>query len=169
MSDMPLPHSKSLCMLGVEISSNLSWKSHVFSIAKRASKMLGFLWRARKYFTAHQLFILYKAQVKPIMEYCSHVWGGAPVSVLGILDRLQTKAVRLIGDPKLTGGLPGLEHRRAVTALCLFYRYYHGKCSNELAAVVPPPAIVARPTRLASLSHPFRVSVMKCRIERFKR
>ncbi len=79
--------------------------------------MLGFLWRARKYFTPHQLFILYKAQVRPIMEYCSHVWGGAPVSVLGILDRLQTKAVRLIGDPKLTGDLPGLEHRCAAAAL----------------------------------------------------
>ena len=48
------------------------------------------------------------------MEYCSHVWGAAPPSTLGILDSIQKRAIRLINDPGLVGRLPTLAHRRDV-------------------------------------------------------
>ena len=131
--------SPSINILGMEISSELSWKPHILTAAKEAPQKLGFLHRARKYFNSSQIATLYKAQVRPSMEYCVHIWGGAPASVLSILDCIQNKAIRLINDDSLTANFQSLSHRRSVTSLCLFYRYFHGLCSNELAASIPAP------------------------------
>ena len=71
---------------------------HIRSIVRSAACKLGFLFRVKR-FTPLQRFILYKAQVRPLMEYCCHVWGGASSSHLSLLDALQAKAIRLIDCP----------------------------------------------------------------------
>ena len=102
------------------------------------------------------------------MEYCSHIWAGASSRDLIVLDRIQNKAIRLINDPKLTNSLAPLAHRRAVSSLALFYRYYHGRCSEELAAAVPKPKFFSRSTRSASSNNPYSVSIPRCRTEVYK-
>nr|CAH7756227.1 unnamed protein product [Callosobruchus chinensis] len=42
-----------------------------------AGKKLGYLFRDRKYFSPSNLLKLYKAQMRPSLEYCSHIWGAA--------------------------------------------------------------------------------------------
>nr|CAH7731364.1 unnamed protein product [Callosobruchus chinensis] len=49
-----------------------------------------------------QPLTLYKAQIRPSLEYCSHIWGAAAPTALSILDAVQRRAIRLIGDPALT-------------------------------------------------------------------
>nr|CAH7729875.1 unnamed protein product [Callosobruchus chinensis] len=78
------------------------WHEHVSSIATAAGKKLGYLFRARKYFSPSNLLTLYKAQIRPSLEYCSHIWGAAAPTTLSILDAVQRRAIRLIGDPALT-------------------------------------------------------------------
>ena len=159
----PIPQSASFVLLGLTISSNLSWTNHIKLLATRAARKIGFLFRARKYFSSSQLLLLYKAQISPTLEYCCHIWGGAPSTHLSLLDRIQRKAVRLISDPSLTSSMQPLSLRRDVASLALFYRYYHGKCSTELANIVPVPITYSRSTRLASCSHPYQVSTPRCR------
>nr|CAH7757316.1 unnamed protein product [Callosobruchus chinensis] len=89
------------------------WHEHVSSIATAAGKKLGYLFRARKYFSPCNLLTLYKAQIRPNLEYCSHIWGAAAPTTLSILDAVQRRAIRLIGDPALTCHLQPLSHRRA--------------------------------------------------------
>ena len=91
--------SSSITQLGLSISSNLTWKPHINSIAKHTSQKLGFLSRARGYFSPSQLLNIYKSQIRPSLEYCSHVWGGAPKSSLHLLDRVHSEAIRLINNP----------------------------------------------------------------------
>ena len=55
MNGHKLDISSSFTQLGLSISSNLTWKSHINSIAKHASQKLGFLSRARGYFSPSQL------------------------------------------------------------------------------------------------------------------
>ena len=55
LSSNTKPPSSSLSMLGVTFSSDLTWHDHISSIAKSASKKLGFLFRAKHYFTPPQL------------------------------------------------------------------------------------------------------------------
>ena len=72
-------------LLGLTISSNLSWKPHIKQIAKSVSAKLGILFRCRPFFTSEQLLRIYKGLIRPCLEYCSHVWGDhlLPISLTG--------------------------------------------------------------------------------------
>ena len=156
--------SNSINALGLTISSNLSWKPHIQTLARSASQKLGMLYRCRNYFSPEQLLRLYKGFIRPRLEYCSHIWGGSSSTYL--LDRVESKAFRLIHSPTITSTLPSLSLRRNVASLSLFYRYYFGQCSRELAECVPPPKVWPRHSRLAAASHQYCVETGCSRIVR---
>ena len=79
---------------------------------------------------------LYKSTIRPCMEYCYQVWTDAPSCYLELLDKLQTRICRTIG-PSLAACLKSLAHYRNVATFSIFYRYYFGRCSSELAELVP--------------------------------
>ena len=56
----------------------------------------------------------------------------------GLLDKLQKRICRTVG-PSLAASLEPLAHRQNVASLSLFYRYYFGGCSSELAQLVLLP------------------------------
>ena len=66
--------SSLLNILGVSFSRDLSWKDHITSLSKQASKRLGVLRRLQYFFTPPQLLALYRGVVRPCMEYVSHIW-----------------------------------------------------------------------------------------------
>nr|CAI5858087.1 unnamed protein product [Callosobruchus analis] len=159
MEGRPIVESPSVKLLGINISNNMSWHGHMVSIAKTASQKLGVLFHCSKLYAPEQLLLLYKAQIRPSLEYCSHVWSCAPKHSLKLLDSTQNRAVRLIDTPNLTRDLDSLEHRRRVAALTLFCRFYHGKCSRELSQIITPKAVRTRNTREALRAHPYQVDV----------
>ena len=73
-----------------------------------------------------------------MMEYCCHIWAGAPSCYLELLDKLQKQICRTVGPP-LVASLKHLVHCRNVASLSLFYRYYFGRCSSEPAQIIPLP------------------------------
>ena len=93
-------------ILGLKISSSLSWRDHIVQIAKSTSKKLGVLFWCKQYFNSAQLFKLYTGFIRLCLEYCSHIWGSSPFTSL--LDRAESKAIRLIGDPSLTSTRPSV-------------------------------------------------------------
>ena len=159
MNDDELDTSTSFTQLGLSLSSNLTCKTHIHSLAKHASQQLGFLARARRFFSSSHLLSINKSQIRPSLEYCSHVWGGAPKSTLCLLDKAQSKAIRLINNPNLTKSLQPLSHRRLVGDLSIYYRYFNGYCSQEIRDIVPVPPRRVRTTRSSTHSHPFQVSL----------
>nr|CAH7762413.1 unnamed protein product [Callosobruchus chinensis] len=74
MNNQALLRSHSFKLLGVSITENMIWHEHVSAIATAAGKKLGYLFRARKYFSPSNILTLYKAQIRPSLEYCSHIW-----------------------------------------------------------------------------------------------
>ena len=149
----------SFTQLGLSLSSNLTWKTHIHSLAKHASQKLGFLTRACGFFSSSHLLSIYKSQIRHSLEYCSHVWGGAPKSTLCLLDKVQSKAIRLINNPNLTKSLQRLSHRYLVGDLSIFCRYFNGHCSQEIRDIIPVPLRHVRTTRSSTHSHPFQVSL----------
>ena len=87
--------------------------------------------------------------------------------ITSLLDRVESKAIRLIGDPSLTLTLDPLSLRRKVASLSLFYRYYFGHCSDELAACIPPPMARPHSTCQATFAHNYCVELSNARINRF--
>lgn len=168
MNNQTLSRKSELSILGVTISDNLVWHTHVSNLAKSASKKLSFLFRSKRYFSPDNLLTLYKATIRPTLEYCSHIWGAAPPTTLGLLDSVQRRAIRLINSPSLTNNLVSLDHRRKVGDLSLFYRYFHADCSAEITSIMPQLASFGRSTRLSQHSHPLTVQETTHRTSHFK-
>ena len=74
-----------------------------------------------------------------------------------LLNRVESKAFRLINSPPLTDCLDSLSHQHDVASLFLFCLYFHADCSSELANCMPPPLPRPRCTRLSTSSHPYSV------------
>ena len=130
-----LEEKSSFKMLGLTFSSKSDWGSYIISIAKTASKKIGALIRSMKFLSPEVALYLYKSTIRLCREYCCHVWAGAPSCYLDLLDKLQKRICRIVG-PSLAASLEPLAHRRNVASLSLFYRYYFGRCSSELAQLV---------------------------------
>ena len=91
--------------------------------------------------------------------YCSHVWTGAPSCYLELLKaKLEKQICRTVG-PSLAASL---EHCRNPASLSLFYWYYFGRCSSELAELVPHPYSQGRSSHYSDRLHHFSVTIPKC-------
>ena len=91
-------------MLRLPFSSKLDWGSYIISIAKTASKKIGALICSMKFLSPEVALYLYKSTIRPCMEYCCHVWAGAPSCYLELLDKLQKRICRIVG-PSLADSL----------------------------------------------------------------
>ena len=156
-----LEEKTSFKMLGLTFSSKLDWGSYIVSIAKTACKKIGALIRSMKFLSPEVVLYLYKSTTGLCMEYCCHVWAGAPSCYLELLDKLQKWICRTVG-PSLAASLEPLAHDRNVASLSLFYRYYFGRCSSKLAQLVPLPYSGGRSTRYSHRLHDFSVTISRC-------
>ena len=141
--------------------SKLDWGSYVISITKTASKKIGALIHSIKFLSPEVALYLYKSTIRPCMEYCCHVWAGAPSCYLELLDKLQKWICRTVG-PSLAASLEPLAHRQDVASLSLFYRCYFGRCSTELAQLVPLPFSWGISTRYSERLHDFSINIPRC-------
>ena len=161
MDGSVLEEKSSFKMLGLTFSSKLDWGSYIISIAKTASKKIGALIRSMKFFYPEVALCLYKSTICPCMEYCCHARAGAPSCYLELLDKLQKVICRTVG-PSLATSLEPLAHFQNVASLSLFYRYYFGRCSLELAHVVPPAFSRGRSSHYSDRLHNFSVTIPRC-------
>ena len=148
-------------MLGLTFSSKLDWGSYIISTAKSASTKIGALICSIKFLSPEVALYLYKSTKCRCMEYCCQAWAGAPSCYLDLLDRLQKRICRTVG-PSLAASLEPLAHCRNVASLSLFYRYYFGSCSSELAQLVPRPFSQGRSTCYSDRLYDFSVTIPRC-------
>ena len=62
-------------LLGIHITSDLKWNSHIDKICAKASTRMYFLKQLKRAgLAADQLRHFYLSAIRPILEYCSVVW-----------------------------------------------------------------------------------------------
>ena len=113
-----------------------------------------------KFLSPEVALFLYKLTIRPCIEYCCHVWVGAPSCDLELLDKLQKRICRT-ADPSLAAFLEPLSYRN-VASLSLFYRYYFDRCSSELAQLVLLPYPRGRSTCNSDRLHDFSITISWC-------
>ena len=161
MDGSVLEKKSSFKILGLTFSSN--WIGVLtLSLAKTASTKIGALIRSMKFLSPEVVLYLNKSTICPCMEYCCHVWTGAPSCYLELLDKLQKVICRRTVGPSLAASLESLADRRNMASLSLFYRYYLGRCSSEVAQVVPPAFCRGRSARYSDRLHDFSVTIPRC-------
>ena len=109
--------------------------------AKQASQSVGSLFRRQRYFTPETIKYLYKANIRSCIVH----W----------------RLVNLI-CPVLSTIRHPLSHRRVVASISLFYKYYHGKCSQELLSMVPHGRLKVRSTRFYERWQQYAVDIPRC-------
>ena len=161
MDGSALEEKSSFKMLGLTFSSKLDWGSYMIYIAKTASKKIGALICSMKFISPEVALNLYKFTIHPCMECCWHVWASASCCYIELLDKLQKQICRAVG-PLLATSLEPMAYRQNVASLSLFYRYYFGRCSSELAQLVPLPFSRGRSIHYSDRLHDFSVTIPRC-------
>ena len=88
--------------LGIIISNNLSWDSHVMHIALKAYRMLGLLKKTCPLITDVKVRrTLYLSLVKSQLSYATDVWSPGSVKLRTIVERVQRCATRRILRTKI--------------------------------------------------------------------
>ena len=99
MSGSNLVEQEAISLLGLTVCSDLSWKPY-FSVHLQAgisTRRLSLSCKSLYSFSDHSL-CLHKSTVRPIMEYCCHLWAGAPRTHLDPLNRAECRVKNLVGQ-----------------------------------------------------------------------
>jgi hypothetical protein len=95
------PQEEDIKYLGLHLGRKLTWHKHIFGKRKQLgitlTKMYWLLARKSKLSTSNKLLV-YKTIFKPIWTYGKQLWGTASTSNIEILERFQSKALRMIVD-----------------------------------------------------------------------
>jgi len=154
-------------ILGVTIDRKLTWTKHVSSTASRAGQKLGALRRVANKLDRRGRAIVYKAQVRSVMEYTSLSWMSASPRTLGLLDSIRKMSLRVIGvdvdEARIELNISSLHQRRQVAAVGFLYKMHTSKCPTDHRALLAQPYVVTRPTHssMSMPSHAFAVPVYR--------
>ena len=91
------------------------------------------------------------------MEYCCHVWTGAPSCFLKLLEKLQKQIFKAVGPSLAVSWALGSLSKSS--RLNSFYRYYFGRCLSEQAQLVPLPYSRGRFTHYSDKLLDFSVTI----------
>ena len=129
---------------GLNFSSKLDWVSYIISIAKTASKKIEAL--------IHSCFFLLMLLCISINLPYNHAWS----NYCHVWDSACNCGLSLAASPE------PLAHCQNVASLSFSYRYNLGRCSSELAQLVPPPYSQWRSTCYSDRLHDFFITIPRC-------
>ena len=124
---VPLERVDCVTLLGVKLSADLTWHSHVqYIISKAQSRLFSLNLLRRAKVAPKDIVQVYCSKVRPVIEYAAPVWHSSLSKELSDnLEDLQIRALR-IAYPMLSyeqslleSGLPSLSERR--TSLCKMF------------------------------------------------
>lgn len=128
--------------LGVELTSDMSWNTHINQIANKANRMLGLIRRNLSCCNRQTKTTAYCALVRPLLEYCHTIWDPHQQNSKDTLEKVQRRAARFIfNDYSRTSSVTNmlqqlewdkLETRRTRARLQLIYKESHGLIPSNI-------------------------------------
>jgi hypothetical protein len=140
--------------LGLDLSSDLKYNTHISRITSNANRTLGYI--KRNVTTTHQRVreLAYKSLVRPQLEYASAIWSPYTKSNITKVEQVQRRATRWVRNDytplsSVTAmqnelGWRSLEHRRLDARLIMFYKIYHNIVAIHLPPYIQPPIRLTR-------------------------
>jgi len=140
--------------LGIVVDNQLKFHQHTASVASKVNRILGIFSKSFKYLDINSLLRLYKALVRPIVEYANSIWGPFYTSDQRMLEKVQKCASRLIvsssrdlpySERLAHLCLPSLYYRRRQGDMILVYQLLHGMLDVDiifLSTLLPLPPTV---------------------------
>ena len=161
-----LENVESIKYLGVTITSDLRWNTHVNNVCTKANRTLGFLRRNLYSCPQEEKETAYKGLVRSVLDYASSVWDPAGVVLQEELESVQKRAARFVtGNYNYkTGSMTGilgqlkwgsLKKKRKDNSLILLYKGLKGKPVYQQMTLSPKLGVV----EISTLWH-FRLQLL---------
>jgi hypothetical protein len=96
----PLPKDIEEKDLGVLFDENLKFSKHIAAVSNKATKILGMVRRSFKYMDGSMLTLVYKALIRPHLEYANSVWCPILKKDRDKLENVQRRATKLVPELK---------------------------------------------------------------------
>ncbi|KAK3108052.1 hypothetical protein FSP39_000221 [Pinctada imbricata] len=131
--------------LGVMIDDQLKFQQHINTAVKKANQKLGIIKRNFNHLDKNSFVSLYKALVRPHLEYASSVWSTIFKKDAIAIENTQRRATKILrGISNLTYperlkylGLPSLEYRRIRSDMIQVYKFLNNidKMDDDLLKI----------------------------------
>mgnify|MGYP002259906745 FL=1 len=146
MGDTAIPESHEHTHLGITLTHNLSWQSHITRIINKSSQRLALLRRLKYKLSRKALIRLYLTMIRPILEYGCVLFDNCTDGLSSSLEAVQFEAARICTGalrhtPRLLLlselGWQTLSDRRKYHKLVLFYKMVNKLTPRYLYDLVP--------------------------------
>lgn len=133
--------------LGLTLSSNGQWSTHINNILQSASKAINIMKKLKFTLTKTALNQIYLSYVRPILEYASIVWDGCTQQEVNSLEKLQNEAARIVTgltrsvtlqNLYLECGWESLKSRREKQKYCFMYKVCNNTAPSYINDLIPP-------------------------------
>ena len=158
--------------LGVEISEDLKWNTHINHTVSKANRTLGVVRRNLKQCPRDIKAKAYSSIVRPKLEYAASVWDPFTDTNVNALEAVQRRAARFVcntysRDASVTSLLtqlqwPSLAQRRAQSRLAMLHRILNG--TVDIAC----DSLVARPAKPSRFGHSKQLERIQCSKDCYK-
>ena len=126
--------------LGITIDCDLSFEKHLLEKINKANSRVGIIRRSFSFLDADMFLQLYKALVRPHLEYANQVWSPQSKKYVEMIENVQRRATKMIpGFKSLTYPerlqklkLPTLTYRRLRGDLIEAYKILTAKYDSEV-------------------------------------
>ena len=134
--------------LGLTLSSNGQWHSHIDNIITSASKVLGIMRKLKFNFSRTALNQIFLSYILPVLEYSCIVWDSCTVQDVNALQKVQNEAARIVtGLTRSVSienlyrecGWVSLEERRRQQKFIFMYKSVNGLVPSYISDLIPPP------------------------------
>ena len=95
MSDVLIKEVSSHKHLGVHLSSDCTWHSHIEHIKEKAWQRLNVMRRLKFILDRKSLETIYTSFIRPVLEYGDTVWDNCTLYEKRELDKIQNEAARI--------------------------------------------------------------------------
>ena len=96
IDNVPIEQVSSVKSLGIFIDENLRWQTHIHKLSKKIASGLGTIKRIRPFIPPPTLRYLYNALIQSHFDYCNLVWGNCGKTLFDRLQKLQSRAARVL-------------------------------------------------------------------------
>ena len=159
--------------LGIFLSKNMKWTTHIDYSVNKARKKLGLLRRQSKSLSTKQKIDTYKTMIRPVLEYGSVLFDNCSVC-----DNLKIESCQRTAALICTGAMrrtetkllleylrwDSLEDRRKISKTSLFYKIIHNQAPLYLSR-----NITFKQPQTRTLRNTQTIYFPRCRLETYKK
>ena len=134
--------------LGIFVDEQLKFKKQAAATVSKANRILGLVRHSFALLDSVSLPILYKALVRPHLEYGNSIWGPFNMEDIRLVERVQRRATRLVQDIRHLPyearlrilDLPSLLHRRRRGEMIEVFKIMRGLVDISKDDFFKPPS-----------------------------